>query len=119
MVYIGVDVGTGSVRAAFFSGEGDYLMGTSKTITIHNPFPDIYEQSSSEIWSAVCECISELAQTLKDKESSKFKIGGIGFTATCSLVVVGPHNKGLRYKKFYDEILQCLSSSIYYVRNPI
>ena len=105
LVYVGVDVGTGSVRAAFFSGEGDYLMGTSKTITIHNPFPDIYEQSSSEIWSAVCSCISELSQTLKDKESSKSKIGGIGFTATCSLVAIGPNNKGLRYKSFMIDIL--------------
>ena len=107
-VYIGVDVGTGSVRAAFFSGEGDYLMGTSKTITIHNPFPDIYEQSSSEIWSGVCSCISELAQTLKDKESSRFKIGGIGFTATCSLVVIGPQNIGLRYNKFYYRYISML-----------
>ena len=101
-MFIGVDVGTGSVRAAFFSGEGNYLMGTSKTITIHNPFPDIYEQSSSEVWSAVCSCISELTQTSKDKEISRLKIGGIGFTATCSLVVIGPHHKGLRYNKFYN-----------------
>lgn len=95
-VYIGVDVGTGSVRAALFSKEGDYLMGKSKVITVHNPFSDIYEQSSNEIWAAVCWCISELVQTFKNKEDSSFKIGGIGFTATCSLVVIGPDRKGLR-----------------------
>ena len=95
-VYIGVDVGTGSVRAALFSKEGDYLMGKSKVITVHNPFPDIYEQSSNEIWLAVCWCVSELSNTFKNKNGSDWKIGGIGFTATCSLVVIGPEDKGLR-----------------------
>ena len=95
-VYIGVDVGTGSVRAAFFSEQGDYLVGTSKVITVHNPLPDIYEQSSNEIWSAVCWCVSELSNTFKNKNSSDWKIGGIGFTVTCSLVVIGPDDKGLR-----------------------
>ena len=95
-VYIGVDVGTGSVRTAFFSEQGDYLLGTSKAITVHNPIPDIYEQSSTEIWSAVCWCISEIAQTFKNKNDSHFKVCGIGFTATCSLVVIGPDNKGLK-----------------------
>ena len=95
-VYIGVDVGTGSVRAAFFSDQGDYLVGTSKVITVHNPFPDIYEQSSNEIWLAVCWCVSELSYIFKNTNGSNWKIGGIGFTATCSLVVIGPDDKGLR-----------------------
>ena len=96
-IYIGVDVGTASVRAAFFTDKGKYLIGTSREITVNNPAPDLYQQSSDEIWTAVCCCISELATNTSNKNHSKWKIGGIGFAATCSLVILDSSQRGLRY----------------------
>lgn len=44
----------------------------------------MYEQSSAQIWQAVCECVREaVAQAGIPKESVK----GIGFDGTCSLYV--------------------------------
>ena len=97
LIYIGVDVGTGSVRAAFFTDKGEYLIGTSREITVNNPAPNFYQQSSDEIWAAVCCCISELATNTSTKNHSKWNIGGIGFAATCSLVALDSSHRGLRY----------------------
>ena len=97
LIYIGVDVGTASVRAAFFTDKGEYLIGTSRQITVNNPAPDFYQQSSDEIWTAVCCCISELATNISNNNHRKWKIGGIGFAATCSLVVLDSNHRGLRY----------------------
>ena len=52
--FIGVDVGTGSVRSGLFSSAGVLLNVAVKEIQINNPEPGYYEQSSNEIWSAVC-----------------------------------------------------------------
>jgi len=55
---IGVDVGSGSVRAGIFSNsDGKMIAMKTKDITIHNPEPDYYEQSSEEIWAAVCTVV--------------------------------------------------------------
>lgn len=51
--FIGVDVGTGSVRAALVKQDGKLVATASKEIRIWNPKPDFYQQSSEEIWSAV------------------------------------------------------------------
>ncbi|KAJ1981898.1 hypothetical protein H4R34_001900 [Dimargaris verticillata] len=137
--YVGVDVGTGSVRAALFhvtepfpvpntrrtpflsdpkSNGASTLPTTASTrltalhvhpiTTRQEQRPKLasppttpsesgdwvthYEQSSTEIWQAVCFCVRQcLTQALVDNPS--FDVGqvrGIGFDATCSLVVVQP-----------------------------
>lgn len=55
--FIGVDVGTGSARAALVNAHGHVLQIHTKTIKTWNPQPDHYEQSSEDIWEAVCECV--------------------------------------------------------------
>lgn len=80
---IGVDVGTGSVRAALVSSKGKVLKTHVKATQTWNPLPNHYEQSSDNIWKAVCECVREVALTCP-----KELIKGIGFDATCSLVVL-------------------------------
>lgn len=54
---IGVDVGTGSARAALVTGKGEVLQTCVKPIQTWNTQPNYYEQSSDDIWSAVCECV--------------------------------------------------------------
>lgn len=90
--YIGVDVGTGSVRAAIFDSQGTLAAQASRDITLHQDVPDHAEQSSAEIWQAVCICCREImtASGLAPQD-----IRGIGFDATCSLVVIGPQGAGL------------------------
>uniref|UniRef100_A0A182WKP7 FGGY carbohydrate kinase domain-containing protein n=1 Tax=Anopheles minimus TaxID=112268 RepID=A0A182WKP7_9DIPT len=80
---VGVDVGTGSARAALVTSKGEVLQTCVKPIRTWNTQPNYYEQSSEDIWSAVCECVKNVT-TGYPKEHIK----GIGFDATCSLVVL-------------------------------
>jgi sugar (pentulose or hexulose) kinase len=59
-LFIGVDVGSYSVRAGLFDVEGHLLATRSNEITVSNPQPGYYEQSSEEIWSAVCQSVKQL-----------------------------------------------------------
>ncbi|XP_052256060.1 FGGY carbohydrate kinase domain-containing protein-like isoform X2 [Dreissena polymorpha] len=83
--FIGVDVGTASVRAALVSQHGDVVSTATKEITIWNPQPNFYQQSSDEIWAAVVETIKHVCSTGKIEVTA---VKGIGFDATCSLVVL-------------------------------
>lgn len=75
MVYfLGVDVGTASVRVGLFAEDGNPIGVRTKEISISNPKKDFYEQSSDEIWAAICTCINQLVtdncgqKTLKREE---------------------------------------------------
>lgn len=57
MYFIGVDVGTGSARAALVDSTGRVQKVHVREIKTWNPLPDNYEQSSDDIWNAVCECV--------------------------------------------------------------
>ncbi|MEW5560498.1 FGGY-family carbohydrate kinase [Enterobacter asburiae] len=89
---IGVDVGSGSVRAGIFDHEGHLLAHASRPITLHRSTGSKVEQSSGEIWQAVCESIRE-AVSAADVPATSVK--GIGFDATCSLVVLGQNGEPL------------------------
>ncbi len=49
-VVVGVDVGTGSVRAGVFTLDGSMLGSAFLPIRENHPKPDTYEQSSADIW---------------------------------------------------------------------
>ena len=57
MYFVGVDVGTGSARAALVDSRGKTLRVHTENIITWNPKPEHYEQSSENIWSAVCVCV--------------------------------------------------------------
>ena len=90
--FIGVDVGTGSARAGVFDEKGNLLGTAKREIRIWRGEHDIVEQSSQDIWAAVVASVRE-AMALSGVEPSAVR--GLGFDATCSLVVVGPGGKGL------------------------
>jgi D-ribulokinase len=83
---IGVDVGTGSARAGLFDLSGRMLASGRHDITVFHAPGSIVEQSSTEIWDAVCEAVK---QALSEASVSPAQVAGIGFDATCSLVVLG------------------------------
>ena len=84
---IGVDVGTGSARAGVFDAQGTLLASAKRAITTWHGPGEIVEQSSAQIWNAVCASIREaVAMSGIGPET----IAGIGFDATCSLVAVTP-----------------------------
>lgn len=55
--YIGVDVGTKSVRAAIVNRNGKVVAKATKDIHIWNPVEDFYLQSSENIWEAVIHAV--------------------------------------------------------------
>jgi D-ribulokinase len=83
---IGVDVGTGSARAGLFDLSGRMLGSGKHDITMFHAPGSIVEQSSTEIWDAVCKAVK---QAVTQAALPPAQIAGIGFDATCSLVVLG------------------------------
>jgi D-ribulokinase len=90
--FIGIDVGTGSARAGIFDRRGVMVSKAKRDIALFQDGPDTAEQSSNDIWRAVCESVRE---ALSHTDLTADDIAGLGFDATCSLVVVGPEGTPL------------------------
>ena len=99
---IGIDVGTGSARAGIFDRAGRMVATGKSDIALWRDGPDIAEQSSADIWRAVCASVGE---AMAASGLAAGDIAGLGFDATCSLVVlgeggaplpVGPHGEANR-----------------------
>ena len=56
-VFVGVDVGTGSARAAVFAADGRLLASHSRPIATWSPQPELYQQDSEAIWAACCTSV--------------------------------------------------------------
>ncbi len=85
--FLGVDVGTGSARAGVFDSSGALLGSAKHDIRIWKEAGEVVEQSSDDIWAAVCVCVRQAVAMAGVRPD---QVAGIGFDATCSLVVVGP-----------------------------
>ncbi|AOA62838.1 Putative kinase [Komagataella phaffii CBS 7435] len=83
--YVGVDVGSGSARAAVVDQAGAILGLAEKPISKYTPKADYVNQSSTEIWEAVSYCVKT---ALTQSHIDPALVMGIGFDATCSLVVL-------------------------------
>jgi D-ribulokinase len=83
---IGVDVGTGSARAGVFTPDGTMLASAKHDSTLYREAGSLVEQSSAEIWAAVCASVRAAVAEAGIVPAS---VAGIGFDATCSLVVLG------------------------------
>eukprot|EP00070_Physeter_catodon_P037093 XP_028343987.1 FGGY carbohydrate kinase domain-containing protein [Physeter catodon] len=81
--YVGVDVGTGSVRAALVDQRGILLAFADQPINQWEPQFNHHEQSSEDIWVACCIVTKKVVQGIDLNQ-----IRGLGFDATCSLVVL-------------------------------
>uniref|UniRef100_A0A8D0HK38 Carbohydrate kinase FGGY N-terminal domain-containing protein n=1 Tax=Sphenodon punctatus TaxID=8508 RepID=A0A8D0HK38_SPHPU len=81
--YVGIDVGSASVRAALVDQFGTVVVHADQPTQIWAPQPDHYEQSSDDIWAACCTVTKKIVRGIDTS-----RIRGLGFDATCSLVVV-------------------------------
>ena len=88
--YLGVDVGTGSVRCGAFDIEGTLLSEPIvKSIKIFNPKDNFFQQSSVDIWETVCNVVRQTVVNMN------LEVLGIGFDATCSLVNLDENDVGI------------------------
>src|SRR5262245_56407416 len=83
--FIGVDVGTLSARAGVFDEKGNLLATAKRPIKVWYEAGDIVEQSSSDIWDACAICVRS---AMREAALAPDAVKGIGFDATCSLVVL-------------------------------
>ncbi|KAK8916512.1 hypothetical protein KSP39_PZI022321 [Platanthera zijinensis] len=83
-VFLGVDVGTGSARAGLFDEDGKLLGSSSSPIQIWKE-GNCIEQSSTDIWHAVCAAVKTACSSA---DVTAEEVVGLGFAATCSLVAV-------------------------------
>jgi FGGY-family pentulose kinase len=83
--YLGIDVGTGSVRAGLFDERGKMLGAGVEPIKMFRPDEDFVEQSSDDIWRAAGVAVRS---ALEHARLAPEAIRGIGFDATCSLVAL-------------------------------
>lgn len=89
---LGIDVGTGSARAGIFTSDGHMVGTDSQPISIYREGGSIVEQSSEDIWKTVLKA-THGALAMADVKPEEIR--GIGFDATCSLVVLGKNGTPL------------------------
>ncbi|CAN7689498.1 FGGY-family carbohydrate kinase [Neorhizobium tomejilense] len=88
--FVGIDVGTGSARAGLFDGSGRLVATASRPIRIWRPRASHVEQSSDDIWEAVCDAVQDV---MRQSAIPPAAVAGIGFDATCSLVLIDEARK--------------------------
>ncbi len=81
---LGIDVGTGSARAGLFDGAGRLAGHGAHPIHLWQD-GERAEQSSADIWLAVCRAT---AGALEAAGAGAGDVAGIGIDATCSMAVV-------------------------------
>ncbi|WP_235040874.1 FGGY family pentulose kinase [Vreelandella profundi] len=89
---LGIDIGTGSARAGIFTLDGVMLAEAKTPIAMHRPAEHHVEQSSTDIWNAVCSA------TQRAREAAGLApdaITSMSVSATCSLVLLDQQDKPL------------------------
>jgi D-ribulokinase len=90
--FLGIDVGTGSARAGVFDASGTMLGSARRDIQVWREAGDVVEQSSGDIWRAVSDSVR---RAVTDAGIDPSSVAGIGYDATCSLVVLGAGGRPL------------------------
>ena len=90
--FLGVDVGSASVRAGLYNLRGERLGFATRPISQFHGKGSHVEQSSADIWARTCEVIRGAVTTAGVASE---QIASLGFDATCSLVAIDQHGQGV------------------------
>ena len=85
-VFVGLDVGSASVRAGLFDPTGRRLSFAERPIAQYRPRAEFVEQSSADIWEQSAQAIRSALST---SQINPDRVLALGIDATCSLVAVG------------------------------
>src|SRR6266700_3901845 len=98
--FVGIDVGTSSARAGIFDEQGRLLATARHPITVWHEAGSVVEQSSPEIWAA---CAASVRTAMAEAALPASAVKGVGFDATCSLVVLDAAGNPLTVSGSGDE----------------
>jgi FGGY-family pentulose kinase len=98
--FLGIDVGTASARAGIFDARGRGRGAASHAIQIWRPGGEHVEQSSDDIWRA---CGVAVRAALSQAGVDAASIAGIGFDATCSLVLLDAQDRPVSVNEAGDD----------------
>src|SRR5258705_1671632 len=98
--FVGIDVGTSSARAGIFDERGNLLATARAPITVWHEAGSVVEQTSAEIWAA---CATSVRAAMAEAALPASAVKGVGFDATCSLVVVDAAGRPLTVSSSGDE----------------
>lgn len=92
MLYIGVDLGTSSVKLLLMNGEGNIKKTVTREYPLYFPKPGWSEQSPEDWWKETLEGIKELTS-----EYDKSQVAGISFGGQMhGLVILDENDKVIR-----------------------
>lgn len=89
---VAVDVGTGSARAGVYDRKGALIARAMRPIAMNRESSLNAEHSSTDIWTAVVDSVTN---ALANADIDASAIDAIGFDATCSLVFLDHDGKPL------------------------
>lgn len=96
--YIGVDVGSGSVRACLVQ-DGVLLAESERPISREELKPNHITQSSVLIWKMICNTVQN---AVKEGGINGSDVLAIAFDATCSLVMIDGNNEPMAVGPNFD-----------------
>ena len=76
MLYLGVDLGTSSMKVLLVDGKGTVLRSTSQSYPLMMPQPGWSEQDPEEWWSALCVCVPKLLEGIDATQVAGLSFGG-------------------------------------------
>ncbi|NRB57686.1 MAG: ribulokinase, partial [Salinicola sp.] len=89
---LGVDIGTGSARVGVFDDRGELLGEAKAPIALHRPLEHHVEQSTSDIWRAVCDATRRAVDQAGIEPA---RVKSLSVSATCSLVLLDRQHEPL------------------------
>ena len=76
MLYLGVDLGTSSMKVLLVDGKGNVLRSTSQAYPLMMPQPGWSEQDPEQWWAALTVCVPKLLEGIDGAQVAGLSVGG-------------------------------------------
>lgn len=78
-LFLGIDLGTGSVKGTLAGVEGDVVATATRPVTVQRPQPGYVEMdATTQWWDTVCSIARELVATAGDRQVAAVGVSGLG-----------------------------------------